>query len=73
MRRLLATALLASVALPGLPAAYADPCDEYGECHPWDCMAWEPVQQLPYAVEEAAAGNVAYAVELLLPPPCPPR
>ena len=72
MRRLLALALLASSALA--PAAFADPCGdpETDDCHPYDCIAWDPVGALPQAVDEALAGNVTYAVALLLPPPCPP-
>jgi hypothetical protein len=69
MRRLLALALLAPSLLLA-PAASAG-CDEYGECHPSDCIAWDPLGQAPSAVEEALHGNVVYAVGQLLPPPCP--
>ena len=66
MRRLLLPLLALSLAPFAAPAvAGCDP--ETGECHPSDCLAWEPLR----AVDDVVAGDPANAVTWLLPPPCP--
>jgi hypothetical protein len=71
MRRLLVPALLVAAAFAATPAV-ADPCDPEEGCHPYDCIAWEPLNQAPYSIEQALAGDPVGGVQALLPPPCPP-
>lgn len=73
MRRLLLPALLLPLAVTFAPAG-AEPCGdpETDECHPYDCIAWEPVAQLPDSIDRAVHGDIAGGVQALLPPPCPP-
>jgi hypothetical protein len=69
MRRLLLPLLVLSL-MPVVPASAG--CDPEGECHPSDCMVWEP--RLPRHEDVAYAlssGDPSYALRPLLPPPCP--
>jgi hypothetical protein len=71
MRRLLVPALLLPLLAAFAPVARAAGCEPEGDvCYPHDCLPWDPVGNVPGAVQAVQGADPVRAVSLLLPAPC---